>query len=251
MIQQTIDKLRAMHMGSFAAALAAQLQSEQCHMLSFEERISLLVEEEFIHRENRKVARTLKLATLKLTAQVEGIDLETRRNLRGPLVSELSACSWVRKGTNLLITGPTGVGKTYLACALAEKACQHLLTAKYYRLDDLLRAALYAQADGTYPKMLRQLMKVKLLILDEWLRAPISPENARILADILDDRYERLSTLCVSQFPIKQWYKRFTDPTIAEAILDRLVHNARKIELEGESMRKKKALEKDSNLNVE
>ncbi len=240
MIQHTIEKLRSMRMPVFAQALNAQIETGKYHSMSFEQRLTLLVEEEYIARENRRISRNLKNANLKLTAQVENVDLETKRNIRKELILELSNCTWIRKGINLLVTGPTGVGKTYLGCALAEKASQHMLSVKYFRLDDLLRTAAYAQADGTYPKLLKSLMKVNLLVLDEWLRTPVTSDTSRILADILDDRYGKLSTMCLSQFPIAQWYARFSDPTIAEAILDRIVHNARKVQIKGESMRKKK-----------
>ena len=241
MLQPTIEKLKEMRLGVLARALQQQQESGGYHRMSFEERLGLLVDEEYAARESRKITRSLKAAKLHQSASVDEVDLESRRNLDRTHLLELSHCNWISRGQSVIITGPTGVGKTFVGCALAERACHKKYSVRYWRLDDLVRQATYAQADGSYPRFMQQLLKIKLLVIDEWLRTPVSSEHARILADVLDDRYRKLSTLIVSQYAVKDWYQRFEDVTVGEAILDRLVHDARRIELKGESMRKKTA----------
>lgn len=241
-MQQIIDKLKAMRLSTFARTLTEQAVDGTCSRLSFDERLALLVDAEFAARETRTIERLRKTARLQAAAELSLVDYEVRRNLNREQVAELANCSWIERGQDLIITGPTGVGKTYLACALSERACQRKLSVKYQRLDDLLLEATYARADGTYDRFMRNLMKTKLLVVDEWLRTPVTPEHSRIIADVLDDRYERRSTIFLSQYRVKDWYDRFEEVTIGEAILDRIVHAARRMELEGESMRKRKAV---------
>jgi DNA replication protein DnaC len=246
MMQQTFEQLKEMRLGIMAQALRSQLEEVSYHRLSFEERIGLLVEQEYLARENRKVVRIVQQARLKQSAHLEGVDYDARRKLDESQVRELMTHGWLQKGQNVIITGSTGVGKTYLACALGEWICQRKLSVRYYRLDDLLREAMYAKADGSYHRYMLALNRQKLLILDEWLRTPLSTDHSRIVGDIFDDRYQKHSLLLVSQFPVKDWYVRFEDPTIAEAILDRVVHNSKRLELAGESMRKKKNTTEDN-----
>jgi DNA replication protein DnaC len=241
MIQETFTQLKELRLSALAQALRTQLEEISYHRLSFEERISMLIEQEYLARENRKIFRTVKQARLKQPAHLAEIDYDARRQIDESQIRELATDAWLQKGQNVIITGSTGVGKTYLACAIGDCICKRKFSVRYYRLDDLLREATYAKADGSYHRYMQSLGRYKLLILDEWLRTPLSSEHSRVIADIFDDRYQKLSTILVSQFPITDWYVRFEDPTIAEAVLDRVVHNSRRLQLAGDSMRKMKS----------
>lgn len=238
MLQQTFDQLRELRLGGCAAALKEQLENPKYHQLSFDERLALIVEREHLLRHNRRLSRNLRLAKLKQLATVEELDFERSRGLKRSQVMELAGGAWIEHKQNLFILGPTGVGKTYLACALANRAVQSGSHAFYSKTSDLLADAAIARADGSYAKLAVKLSRLALLILDEWLRDPLDEQQARLLLDILDDRYNNASTLLVSQLPVEHWHENFPDPTIADAVLDRLVHNAHRITLRGESMRK-------------
>jgi len=237
----TLDKLQALKFTGMATALAEQIKMPDIEELAFEERLGLLVDRELTERENRRLTSRLRRAKLKHTAALEDIDYRHPRGLDKSLIQSLAACQWITEHLNILITGPTGVGKTWLACALAHKACREGHTALYLRLPRLLQDMAIAKGDGRYPKLLATLAKTEVLILDDWGLAKLTAENRRDLLEILEDRHGVRSTLATSQLPIEKWHDIIGDPTLADAILDRLVHNAYKINLKGGSMRKRKA----------
>lgn len=237
----TLDKLHALKLTGMAAALEDQSATPDITDLSFEERLGLLVDREMTERDNRRMSSRLRRAKLRHAAILEDIDYRNSRGLDKGLVQSLASCQWVKEHLNLLITGPTGVGKTWLACALAHKACREGYTAQYVRLTRLLRELTIAKGDGQYSKLLTSLAKVDVLILDDWGLMKLSAENRRDLLEVLEDRHGRRSTIATSQLPIEEWHGVIGDATLADAILDRLVHNAYKINLRGESMRKQQA----------
>jgi DNA replication protein DnaC len=237
----TLDKLQRLKFTGMAAALAEQLNMPDIEELTFEERLGLLVDREITERDNRRLSSRLRRARLKHNAALEDIDFRHPRGLDKSLIQSLAACQWVKEHLNILITGPTGVGKTWLACALAHKACREGHTALYLRLPRLLQEMAIAKGDGRYPKLLAAIAKTEVLILDDWGLAKLTAEHRRDLLEILEDRHGVRSTLATSQLPIEKWHDIIGDPTLADAILDRLVHNAYKINLKGASMRKQKA----------
>ena len=237
----TLDKLQRLKFTGMATALAEQMNMPDIEELAFEERLGLLIDREITERENRRLSSRLRRARLKHNAAIEDIDYRHPRGLDKSLIQSLAACQWVKEHLNILITGPTGVGKTWLACALAHKACREGYTAQYLRLPRLLQEMAIAKGDGRYPKLLATLAKTDVLILDDWGLAKLTPDNRRDLLEILEDRHGARSTLATSQVPIEKWHDIIADPTLADAILDRLVHNAYKINLKGGSMRKRTA----------
>ncbi len=237
----TLDKLQALKFTGMAEALAEQMNMPDIDTLSFEERLGLLIDREVTARENRRLSSRLRRARLKHNAALEDIDYRQPRGLDKSLIQSLAACRWVTEHLNILITGPTGVGKTWLACALAQKACRKGHTALYLRLPRLLQELAIAKGDGRYPKLLATLAKTEVLILDDWGLAKLTAEQRRDLLEILEDRHGTRSTLATSQLPVDKWHDLIGDPTLADAILDRLVHNAYKINLKGDSMRKRRA----------
>jgi DNA replication protein DnaC len=237
----TLDKLQALKLTGMVAALTDQMAMADIDDLAFEERLGLLVDRETTERENRRLTNRLRRAKLRHNAALEDIDYRNPRGLDKGLIQSLAACQWAKEHLNVLITGPTGVGKTWLACALAHKACREGYSVQYVRLTRLLRELMIAKGDGRYPKLLASLAKVDVLILDDWGLMKLSAENRRDLLEVLEDRHGIRSTIATSQLPIDEWHAVIGDPTLADAILDRLVHNAYKINLRGESMRKRKA----------
>lgn len=238
MLQQTFDKLNQMKLFGMARALEEQLAQPEITGLSFEDRLGMLVDREADLRENRKLARRLKEAKLKQQACVEDVDFRQPRGLDRSVFFSLADGRWIKEHHNLIITGPTGVGKTFIACALANKACRLGYAVRYWRTSRLLQAVATARADGSYNTLIRKLQKTALLPLDDWGLSPFQVEEARDILDIFEDRNQIRSTLITSQAPVGQWHDILADPTLADAILDRLVHNAYKLELRGESMRK-------------
>jgi DNA replication protein DnaC len=222
-----------------ASALEQQLQQVATfEALPFIERLSLLLEHEHLMRENRKQLRLIRQAQFKLRATIPEIDYAHPRNIQRAQIARLANTDWIERSQNLLITGPCGSGKTYLACAIGHAACMHDYTVRYFRLSRLLLELTQAKADGTYTKLLKQLAKVRLLALDDWGLEPLQPPHRHDLMEILDDRYDSSSTLVISQLPTDQWYAAIGDNTLADAILDRLMHNAHNLKLKGKSMRK-------------
>ncbi len=240
LMQQTIEKLRKMRLHGMADCLEAQKPSNSAGQLSFEEHLGILVDYEWTYQQNRRLERLLKQAKLKIDACIENIDYSHPRGIDRRVIETLAGCEWLLARRNVLISGPTGAGKTFIACALANAACRHGFSARYYRLTRLLSDLFISRGDGSYPKFMKKLLKYELLILDDWGLAPLNPEEGREILDIIDDRSLSKSTLVASQLPIENWYETIQDPTVADAILDRLAHNSYKINLKGESMRKLK-----------
>lgn len=236
----TLDKLRSLKLTGMADAFAEQLQ-RPLPDLDFEDRLGLLIEQEWLLRDNRKLKRRLSQARLQQNASFEDIDFKHPRGLNKTALIELFRCQWINQHLNLLITGPTGCGKTYLACAMAHKACLLGFTAKYYRLPRLWNELKIAKANGTYANWLSSTAKVDMIILDDWGLVAPDEEQRRDLLEMLDDRYQQRSTIVTSQLPITHWHEHLNDATLADAILDRLLHNTIRLELQGESLRKRKS----------
>jgi DNA replication protein DnaC len=236
--QPLLDKLTRLRLPAFRAALEEQLGNPQYADLSFEDRLGLLVDRECTHRSSNRLQRRSKTAGLQLPATIEDLDLSPSRGIDRRLVLYLAQGEWISQHLNILILGATGVGKTFLACALAQAACRHDYTVRYHRTFRLLQQATLSHADGSYPQLLDALARMQLLVLDDWLRDPLSRTQSQDLLEILDDRYGRASTIVATQVPVAEWHARFPDPTIGDAILDRLVHNAYRLDLRGESRRK-------------
>jgi DNA replication protein DnaC len=238
---QTLEKLRAMRLEGFAQALEEQRKQANVTKLEFEERLALLVERQWLWKENRALSARLRRAQLKIpSACLEDIDYASHRGLKRAQIDQLRAGQWVEQHRNCIITGPTGVGKTYLGCALGQRACRDGLRTLYFYAPKLFRALHQAHADGSLTKLLKSLQKASLLIIDDLGIASVGAKQYRDFLEILDDRNGTGSTLITSQFPVAQWHETIADPTVADAILDRLVHNAYRLELKGESMRKNK-----------
>jgi DNA replication protein DnaC len=233
----TLDQLRALKLTGMAEAFCEQLQ-KPLPDLDFEARLAILIDREWNQRENSRLKRRLQQAKLQQAACIEDIDFKHPRGLNKAAMQDLSRCQWAKQHLNLLITGPTGCGKTYIACAIAHKACLMGLTAKYYRLPRLWNELKMSKVDGTYAQWLSQVAKTDILILDDWGLVSPDTEQRRDLLEILDDRYQHRSTIITSQLPTAHWHEHLNDATLADAILDRLLHNSIKLELSGESMRK-------------
>lgn len=242
----TIEKLHQLRLAGMANALQEQERLAEAASLSFEERLGLLADRELTERTNRRLTLRLRHARLRQSAALEDLDTRTARGLDKSLIAQLAGCQWIAEHLNCLITGPTGIGKTWLACALAHRACREGYGALYARLPRLLTELDIGRADGRYAKLLKSLVKVDVLVLDDLGMAPLSDSQRRDLLEIIDDRYQIRSTIVTSQIPVAQWHQAIGEPTLADAILDRLVHNAYKINLTGKSMRKREKLTQSS-----
>jgi len=240
--QPTLEKLYAMKLHGMADSFRAQLESTDLTQLSFEERFALLVDQQWLWKENRALARRLQLAKLKERAVVEDIDYQHSRGLDRKLIRTLASSEWVRQKQNILLLGPTGIGKTWLGCALAHKACRDGFSALHKRTSELLRELAVAHVDGSIGRSLLKISRIDVVLLDDFAMAPLKDSERRDFLEICDDRYQRRSMILTSQMPLAHWHEQIGDPTIADSILDRLVHNSYRIELNGESIRKKRGL---------
>jgi DNA replication protein DnaC len=238
----TLEKLQALRLTGMLKGLEEQLQMSGLEELGFAERLGLLVDREMTERENRRLKDRLAKARLRQAAAVEDVDLRMPRGLDRSLFVSLCSCQWVSQHLNVLITGPTGAGKSFLACALAQKACREGFTAAYHRVPRLLSDMGTAKADGRYSKLLVNLARIDVLVLDDWGMHPLGDGQRRDLLEIMEDRYGCRSTVVTSQLPVDTWHDAIGDATLADALLDRLVHNAYQLKLKGESRRKHNAL---------
>jgi DNA replication protein DnaC len=235
----TLEKLRSLRLSGMLRALEEQLASTQYNEISFEERLGLLVDREATERTNCRLKTRLTQAHLRHQACLEDIDYKSPRGLDKSLMKSLATCEWIQNHHNLLITGPTGAGKSFLACALAHRACLEGYRVLYVRVSRLFQDLALGRGDGRYPKLMQSVVKPQLLVLDDFGLAALTEANRSDLLEILEDRHGIVSTLVTSQFPVASWHELIGNPTLADAILDRLVHDAYKITLKGESMRKK------------
>ena len=237
----THERLIALGLTGMARAMEEQCKQPDITALTFEERLGLMIDREAIERENKRLANRLKFAGLRQNAVVEDINLKATRGLDRTLLQKLIAGDWIDRKQNLIIIGPTGIGKSWLACALGHKACRDDRAVLYQRVPRLFDALALARGDGRHVRLLALLARVELLILDDWGLAPLMPDQGRDLLEIVDDRHNRGSIIITSQLPIEHWHEAIANPTIADAILDRLIHNAHRLLLDGPSMRKLKA----------
>ena len=236
--EPTLDKLRSMRLSGMADAWLAQQQDPDGSRLSFDERLALLVDAEALYRENRRLKRLMRAAKLRIPgACVEDLRCSPTRGLERDFVRQLTGGRWLDEHRSLLITGKTGTGKTYVACALAQHACRSGRTTLYRRLSLLLQEFMAARAAGTYSKLIRDLARAELLVIDDWGIASLDEVARRDLLELLDARYDLASTVITSQLPVKNWHEYIGEPTVADAILDRLVHNAFRLDLLGPSLR--------------
>lgn len=242
----TLEKLKTLKFYGMIRAFEEQLKSSDIESLSFEERLGLMVDQEAMERENRGLQSRLKQAKLRQRACMEDIDYRNSRGLDKLLVKSLSTCKWIKDKLNILISGPCGVGKSYLACALGHRACLEGNKVVYFRASRLFPDLAVARGDGRYTKLMRTIAKANLLIIDDWGLATLNDQERNDLLEILEDRHGIHSTIVASQLPVDKWHEIIGNQTLADAILDRLVHSAYKINLKGDSMRKKKAVNGDT-----
>lgn len=240
--QPTIEKLNSMRLNAMAKAFADQMQRPDMASLSFEERFGLIVDYQMTDLDNRRMLNRLKSAKLRQSASIEDLDFKQGRGMDRSTIMSLAQNQWVKNHNNILVTGPTGAGKSYLACALAQKACRDGYSVLYQRVPRLLHDIAVSRHDGRYHKLMAPIIKCEVLILDDLLISPLTRDEQRELLEIVEERYERRATVVTSQLPVKAWHDAMQDPTLADAILDRLVHNAYKLELKGESMRRKRSV---------
>jgi DNA replication protein DnaC len=237
----TLDLLHELGLHGMAHGFRELAQNPEARALDHAEWLAILLEHEATLRRQKRFEARARTARLRHAASVEDIDYRAPRGLDRTLFLKLAACDWIRQHRNLLVTGPTGIGKSWISCALGHKACRENLSVLYQRGPRLMAALALARGDGRYAKLLRSLARVNLLILDDWGPEPLGPEQRRDLLEIVEDRYDIGSLLITSQLPIERWYEIIGDPTLADAILDRIIHNAYRIELDGDSLRKRRA----------
>ena len=236
--QPTIEKLNTMKLHGMAEAFRAQLETTDMSQLAFEERFGMLVDQQWLWKENRALSHRLRSARLKERGVMEDIDYQHPRGLDRKLMRTLANSEWVRQHQNILLIGPTGIGKTWLGCALAQKACRDGFSVLHKRTTELFRDLAVAHVDGSIGRVLQKLSRVDVLVLDDFAMAPLKDSERRDILEICDDRYQRRSMILTSQLSTTHWHEQIGDPTVADSILDRVVHNAYRVELNGESIRK-------------
>ncbi len=237
-MQQTLEQLKDMKLTGLIEAWQEQQAQPTYHDLSFNDRLALLVEREYLRRQQQRLQRRLKQAKLFIGAAIADVDFEVPRGLKKAQFLEWAQGQWLADHLNLVLLGPTGTGKTFLSCVLADHLCKQGHTVRYLKTADLVMELKLAKADGSFPRLRKRLAGFELIILDEWLRDPLPKADAREILDFLDDRYRRSSCLFATQFPVNQWHQQIQEPTLADAILDRIVHDSLRLVLKGESMRK-------------
>ena len=239
--EPTLNKLRQLGLYAMATAWEAQQKDPSLSQITFDDRLGLLVDAECFARENKRLARLLREAKLKITqACIEDVDYAARRELDKSVVRQLATCRWVQEHQNVLITGMTGVGKTYVACALAQQACRSGYRALYRRASRFFQDLAMARADGSYARLLARLARIDVLVIDDWALSPALEADRHDLLEVIEDRYANRSTIITSQLPHTKWHEYLGDPTVADAILDRVLHNAHRLVLKGPSRRKEK-----------
>jgi DNA replication protein DnaC len=236
-----LENLRALRLSTMANTLEEQMNMPDAGTLTFEERLGLMVDRELIERGNRRLETRLRRARLRVQACMEDIDYRSSRKLDRSLMKSLACCNWIDQHQSVLVTGPTGAGKTWIACALGHRACMEGYSVIYKRLPGFLREFSTARADGSYGKLVKACSKTDLLIIDDWGLKRLDQQQSLDLLELLEDRYNLKSTIVAAQIPADKWHETIADPTLADAILDRLIHNSHRIELKGESMRKGKS----------
>jgi DNA replication protein DnaC len=234
----TLESLRALKLTGMAEALAQQLEQPRTHELAFEQRLALLIEREQLSRENRRLKRLLSAAKLRVSACIEDIDYAHQHGLKREQMAALASGEWIARGQNLCLTGPTGCGKTWLACALGNQACRQGRSVRYVRLPRLLEQLRIAHGDGSWGRLMGQLTRTELLLLDDWGLAKLNAAQRGDLMELIEERHGRHSTLIASQLPVETWHELIGEATLADAILDRLLHSAHRLALSGESMRR-------------
>ena len=240
--QPTLEKLQELKFTAMADAWVEQQKDTQLNGLTFDERFGLLVDVEWLSRKNRSLERKLREAKLRLSqATIEDIDYPPRRQLDKAVIRQLATCTWIADHHNVIITGATGVGKTFIACALAQQGCRKAFRARYWRAPRLFDELTLARADGTYVRLLARIARIDVLVIDDWGLVTVNEEERRYLSEIIDDRHDLKSTIITSQLPVSKWHDHIGDPTIADAICDRIIHNAHRIDLKGPSRRKEKS----------
>ncbi len=238
--ENILSQLRQLKLSGMAIAIQSQIEQPGTYEgLSFEERIQFLIDQEFTERSQRKQQRLIRAAKFKIQAHAQAIDYHHPRGLKQSQMASLLQCDWIAKGQNLLLSGPCGSGKTWLSCAIGHNACMKGYSVRYYRISRLLLELTQSKADGSYSKFLNALNKFQWLILDDWGLEPLKAAQRNDLLEIMDDRHGSLATTMISQLPTDQWYHSIGDNTLADAILDRLMHNSHRLNLKGESMRKR------------
>lgn len=241
LIQPLLDKLGSLKLAGMREGFREQMESAAYRKLSFEERLGMLLDKEWNLRQTRKQTRRMRVAHFREAATIEDLDFAGARGLDRSQVLALTEDEWIRRHLNAIITGPTGAGKTFLACALGQAACRNGVSVRYYQISKLLQKISHARADGSSPKFLEMLAKTQLLVIDDWLRNPLTESHTPDLLEIIEDRYGRASTLLATQIPVSDWHDRLGNATLSDAVLDRLIHNAYRLELVGESMRKRRS----------
>lgn len=251
----TLDKLHELKLTGMVQgmvqALSEQMQMPEISKISFEERLGLLVDREFTERDQRRLKSRLQRAKLRQSACIEDLDYRPPRGLDKSLMTRLAQGQWIREHLKVLITGPTGIGKTWVACALAQQACRQGFSTLYLRLPRFLQDLTIGKADGRYSKLLTTVSNIDLVLFDDFGMAPLSDEQRRDLLEVIEDRQGWRATLVTSQLPLAHWHEAIGDPTLADAILDRLVHSAYQIALKGDSMRKRLAAAKSASSKAE